>query len=239
MKRGYKKPTASIPLEELINFPKLFEDLRSLGMVDTTAGELLKEEKTWLIAPRKITGREKLFIFRVPVNEGELPNDMQVIVCTSWDIVTQKPRPRGKDAGWAFIRYKGKVKKFSKPARRTKNFAFNMYWRARTEIERVLGRPKDSEGRYMLMERGKAMFQRFWMSIERGRDGRYEKVELNVGLSPESMEYQKKRQKKIKKYYKKIKDEGKQIGAAALKRKKYKKVPINSMPCSIISNFPD
>lgn len=232
--RKFTKPSASIPLEVLINFPKLFEALRSLGpllgvtVIETTVRELWRKEKIRFFPPkgRKITGREKLFFFRIPLPKDpkEQANEMIVVVCTSWDVVTQLPRPKGTDAGWAFILYKGRAQHFAKPVHRTKNFAHHLYWRARIEIERIVARPKDSRYQeYMLIEKGKHMFQRFWMSVKRNPNngGQFEKVDFNKGLSDESAAYLKKLYKQRRKYYKKLQKEGKKVGAKALGRKKW------------------
>ncbi len=216
MEKKKKTGAATVPLEQLIDFPKLFLMLSSLGMKETSVRELTKSDNVRLLAPRSIVGREKIFIFSL--------HGMEVIVCTTWDVTTQKPRPRGSDAGWVLIRYKGKVKYFARPVRRTKSFAHHLYWRARIAIERITARPKDTfSGNFMLLEKGKYLFQRYWVSMRPDpKTGRFEKQSFNQGLSDESLDYKKKIDKARRKYAKKLKAQGKSPGKAMLRRKKWK-----------------
>lgn len=192
------------------DFSMLFLLLSRIGFRELHASEYKSRN---VIPPRRIKGREKGYIFEA--------NGMDVIVWTTYDLIAQAPRDKGKDLCWVIIREHGKAQHFAKPIRRTKNFVTNVYWRARTCAERIFNRPKDSLGDFMVIKRGRYMFQRYWESPTKVTDASTNKPEregFDHGVSSQSMAYVKKIRKRTRKYNSKLRAANKKPGAAALIR---------------------
>ena len=84
-----------------------------------------------LSAPRKKKGREATFLY------GN--NFLQAVAHTTFDLDNQEWRE--EDLGWHLIKEKDRIKYFSKPLRRTKNFISNFLMRARVNRWRIDNRP--------------------------------------------------------------------------------------------------
>lgn len=136
-------------------------------------------------------------------------------------------RGKGTDAGWVLITQNNKAVHFSRPARRTKNFLLNLYRRVWKNWYRILERPSCPEcGRFMEITRDRRHLKgRYWSCNQKELHKSGEKhtrgFNFALLLIPKVRKFIEKERKGRRRYNVRRKQDGKQLYAAMLKRKKW------------------
>jgi hypothetical protein len=159
-----------------------------------------------------------------PPLEGETgfvleANGLTVVVWTTY--LHSKGIARDQDAGWVLIKVTGtnKVRYFSHPLRRTKNFLKNLLWQACIAKWRIEHRPACPKcGQPMLITFGKGLGSRYWSCIRSSVHREPGFLHWDHKLPEAALKYLAPIRKRRKKYNAKLRAEGKPVGRALLLR---------------------
>ncbi len=158
-----------------------------------------------LKAPRPRPGRETGFTFSA--------NGLTVIVWTTW--LEEQKIARPKDAALILIIENNKVRYFSHPIHRTKNFVKNLLNQAWIARWRVLHRPLCPVCRqFMKIAFGKGIKSRYWCCPKDKR-----RFNWDINLPPKAKRYLKNLRRRRAKYRRERRQQGKQVHVAIKIRK--------------------
>lgn len=162
-------------------------------------------------SPRE--GREVGFEFHA--------NGLTVVVWTTF--VAQEGQARKHDAGWVLIKEGDKVKYFSRPMGRTKNFLKKLLWYACIARSRVVARPNCPKcSARMDIVRGNVLKARYWRCAKTLAHTEPEFRSWDYGLHPAAIEFLRSARKERARYRAKLRAKGKKPGAALRRRKGWK-----------------
>jgi len=204
-------PEKVIPKVE--DFESFKKEMNRLDFREYGIQEFKKQfQRLGLKAPRPQTGREVGFTFWA--------NDLTIFVWTTW--LAESQTIRESDAGWVVIIQEKKAVYFSHPLYRTKKFFLNLLRQAWLARWRAVNRPLCPEcKKYMRIVRGLALKSRYWRCSNYA-DHALKKaicVDWDLNLPPEAKKYVDSARKARAKYRKKMKENGRSIYPAILRRK--------------------
>ena len=207
------KNKKNLPTKE--EFDRFVIKLKALGFSEIRKSDFKKDfMRLGLIAPRKRYGREIGFYF-------SHPNGLSIIVWTTF--LVDENVAREEDSGWVLIKEGDEVPYFATPIRRTKRFFLRILRNAWLAKYRVIHRPLCPIcNAYMKIQKGRALGSRYWICKSENHPGKIGREDWDKNLPPKALSYIKQNRKARASYRKKRLEEGKTVGQARIKRKKWK-----------------
>ncbi len=197
-------PKQVLPTAE--EFAVFFNELewRSFRRI-TSSESRLTAMRLGLVAPSPRDGREVGYTYTA--------NGLTVCVWTTYDAV--EGCARDSDAGWVLIAQGDRVKYFSRPIHRTKNFLRNLLGHARIARTRVMHRPLCPTCRRMMdITLGQGLKSRYWSCAKHN-----EHQSWDLGLGPEALAFVERYRKEHARYRARVRAAGREPGAALAKRR--------------------